>query len=118
MISIPDELKALMDKYNKTHPYEKINLSQITQRALYEKITEKEARTTIIADTIAISQEPVHKSEPKACEEARTKEPDTEEVYTKVCPYCNKSFETTNKAQKFCNDSHRNMFNRKKKNLK
>jgi len=66
MISIPDDLKAMMDEYNSTH-FEKIHLSEITQRALYEKITGKEARTpsTIIAETItnAISQEP------KACKD-------------------------------------------------
>lgn len=37
-ISIPEELKAMVEEYNKRNPFDKLNLSRITQKAVYEKI--------------------------------------------------------------------------------
>jgi hypothetical protein len=42
-ITIPDELKAKVEEYNKKNPYDKINISQVTQKALSERLKEATA---------------------------------------------------------------------------
>jgi hypothetical protein len=39
-VSVPDDLKDQIDKYNNENPCEKINISQETQKALYRKLLE------------------------------------------------------------------------------
>jgi hypothetical protein len=39
-ITIKEDLKEKIDEYNRNNPYEKINVSQVAQRALYQKLME------------------------------------------------------------------------------
>jgi hypothetical protein len=39
-ITIPDELKAQMDEYNRQNPYNKIIVSREAQNAIYNKLKE------------------------------------------------------------------------------
>jgi hypothetical protein len=38
MISVSNDLKKLIDEYNEKNPFEKLNFSQISQKAIFEKI--------------------------------------------------------------------------------
>lgn len=39
MISIPDELKAMIDEYNKIHRFRKLHISEICQEAIFNAVT-------------------------------------------------------------------------------
>ena len=41
---MPEELKARVDEYNKANPCKKINISQVAQAAIYEKLIEVTAK--------------------------------------------------------------------------
>jgi hypothetical protein len=39
LITISDELKAMIDKYNQANPFEPLHISEISAKAIFEKIT-------------------------------------------------------------------------------
>ncbi len=49
---------------------------------------------------------------------AEHQKPDTPHVYTKVCPFCGKEFETTNNRKIYCSDECKNQYNKEKKREK
>jgi hypothetical protein len=94
MISVSDELKAMIDEYNKTHPFEKLHISEIAQKAIYEKITGKSVKTAseVVFESLTNA---VSKNESKL-ESIDSDKP------VIPCPICGKQFVQTKPTRKYC----------------
>lgn len=93
-ISIPDELERGIDLYNRKNPYCKLNISQIAQQAVYDKIS-KDAEVKQLVDSVSV--EPVSLvelfSEPVVINEKGL-----------TCKFCKKPFSPKSPKAVFCSD--------------
>lgn len=79
MISIPDELKAMVDDYNKKHMFKKLHISEICQEAIYLAVTGEACSNVPVANNKDNSEKPVI-----------------------PCPICGELFVQTKSTRKFC----------------
>ena len=47
LITISDELKVMIDKYNQENPFEPLHISEISAKAIYDRLTSGRERTII-----------------------------------------------------------------------
>lgn len=108
MISLPDELKAGIDEFNLKHPYEKLNISQIAQKAIDEKIRSIDPNILKVKKTNnknkgIESEVPLPKNEIQL------------NTTEKQCANCGNSFTPISHKAKFCSDKCKSADYRKRK---
>lgn len=131
-ISIPDSLDSLIEEFNKRHPFEPLILSQLAQKAFFEKIKSEDPELVEIhtkavqvavsapvkATEILLEEEPVQPSKGETQTEPvkksqKTREPKpTREV---VCKNCGKTFTSRSEKAETCSGRCRSAYNRKLK---
>jgi len=73
LITISNELKAMIDKYNRENPFEPLHISEIAQKAIYERLTKGRERGVLnplnevttgktIKKPFKVDSEPSHKA--------------------------------------------------------
>lgn len=92
MISIPDDLKAMIDEYNKNHMFKKLHISEICQEAIYNAVTCGDDCSNVPVNSELKIKPVVHK---------QVISNDSEKPVIS-CPICGKEFEQTKPTRKFC----------------
>src|SRR5665647_1369917 len=140
MISIPDHLKRMVEDYNNRHPFEKLNISQISQKAIHEKIRaedpdlinqnsikvpkdkhELKTEAKRLGDILLLPEETsvIPKDQPKPGKKAlralKKVAPSLTEGKEINCKYCNTPFTAKNQKALFCSDKCRMGSHRKEK---
>lgn len=92
MISIPDDLKAMIDNYNRNHKFKKLHVSEICQEAIYNAIN-SDGDCCNVPGSQELKIEPVHNKQV-------IKDNSDKPVIT--CPICGKEFVQTIPTRKYC----------------
>jgi hypothetical protein len=125
MISLPDELKKAIDDFNLKHPYEKLNISSIAQKAIHDKIKlldsdiliESKTASSVILDTLILKVD--EKPMPELTSSRNLPNVETKsEIKDLTCDYCKKSFTAISPKAKFCSDKCKSADYRKRKKNK
>jgi endogenous inhibitor of DNA gyrase (YacG/DUF329 family) len=95
-ISLPEELIKAIDDFNSKHPYEKLNISSIAQKAIHDKIKsldpdiliDSKTAQSVTLDTLILTVDKKPQSEPISKE--------------LTCDYCGNSFTAISPKAKFC----------------
>lgn len=113
MISIPDDLKKMVDDYNIRNPFEKLNISQISQKAIHEKIRAEDP-DLINRNSIKVLQDKpkLRTKAPCALKEVAPPKSVTGKEYT--CIYCQALFTAKNPTAKCCSAKCRVAYRRRK----
>jgi hypothetical protein len=91
MISISDELKVMVDDYNKKHMFKKLHISEICQEAIYLAVTGE-----------ACSNVPVnHELKMKSVVDKQIIKDDSDKPVI-PCPICGEEFVQTKPTRKYC----------------
>lgn len=126
MISIPDELKVMIDDYNENHRFKKLHVSEICQEAIYNAIIGSGdcCKNSVSRELKKepVSNEPVSK-EPASNKKQVFKDDSEKPVNSELkirpavdkqvikddsekpvipCPICGKEFEQTKPTRKYC----------------
>ncbi|MDR3492461.1 MAG: hypothetical protein P4M12_10575 [Gammaproteobacteria bacterium] len=106
MISLPDELKSAITEFNLKHPYETLNISQIAQKAIFEKIMAIDpdifritVKTQVIESKVLIIENGTQADSSQ-----------------KTCAYCKNPFTAINPRAKFCSGKCKSADYRTRKN--
>lgn len=86
LISISDDLNKQIEEYNKQHPFEKLHISEIASKAIYERLKDSIQPTEPIATPAGISH---------------------------TCLNCQAQFNSTANNAKFCNQACKSAHRRK-----
>lgn len=92
MISVSDELKTMIDEYNKIHKFRKLHISEICQEAIYNAITGGDFCNVPVSHEMKV--------EPVAENKQIAKNSSDKPVLS--CPICNKEFIQTIPTRKYC----------------
>lgn len=106
MISVSDDLKAMIDEYNKNHMFKKLHVSEICQEAIYNAIIGS-------GDCCKISVNHELKKEPVSNKQVISNDSEKPVVHKQViindsekpvipCPICGKEFEQTKPTRRYC----------------
>lgn len=113
-ISIPDKLKKAIDEYNTRHPFENLNISQLAQKAIFEKIKAEDPELL----TNYTKAPPAVKPKEITLEEELT-QPSQEEIQQHtlevVCAECGRQFTAKRATRKFCSGKCKTAYGRKAK---
>jgi hypothetical protein len=96
MISIPDDLNALIEEYNRTHRFRKLQVSGICSEALYNAVTgiENCSENTVHTE---LSIKPIEQKHILVEETAKSA----------ICLTCQEEFIKNSGKQKYCSDKCR-----------
>lgn len=114
-ISIPDDLKRMIDAYNKRHPFEPLIISQLAQKAVFEKIKREDPQVLTILPQVS---RPEVNTPVKAREiqlETELSQPSQETQHTVICAECGKEFLAQRKTRKYCSNKCKTAYGRKHK---
>lgn len=92
MISIPDDLKEMIDEYNSKHMFKKLHISEICQEAIYNAIVCGENCSNITVNHELKEESVVHKQVIK----------DDSEKPVIPCPICGTEFVQTKPTRRYC----------------
>jgi hypothetical protein len=140
MISIPDDLDAMINEYNEKHRFKKLHISEICQEAIYNEIcgitgampdTIKEiAPEEQIENETAMPQEQIQsvnlEERIQENEEQIENEPAVPQVInlekriqkTGICESCGKEFTKSRSNNIYCSDKCKNMVSNEKRDGK
>lgn len=121
-ISIPDKLKRAIEEYNSKHPFEKLIISQLAQKAIFEKIkaVDPELLTNYTKAPAAVKAKEITLDEAKeiTLDEELTQPPQEEiqhHTLEVVCVECGKQFTAKRATRKFCSGKCKTAYGRKPK---
>lgn len=110
-ISISEDLDSMIEKFNLRNPFDKLNISQIAQKAIYQKISKEDPELIL----------EIEKKEPiKPIEQIKPiqKPIQNQHLFELVCIQCGKSFTAKSKLAKTCSDQCRSALSRKTRKSK
>ena len=97
MISIPDDLDAMINEYNEKHKFKKLHISEICQQAIYEEIS-RISKAVPTKEKI-IESKPVALIETLAPVEHSLEDQDKPII---PCQICGKEFVQTKPSRIYC----------------
>lgn len=110
-ISIPDKLKKAIDEYNTRHPFENLNISQLAQKAIFEKIKAEDPELL----TNYTKAPPAVKPKEITLEEELTQPSPQQNTIEVVCAECGRRFRAKRATRKFCSGKCKTAYGRKAK---
>jgi hypothetical protein len=93
-ITLQDELQTAINEFNSKHPYEKLNISAIAQKAIFDKIMSIDPHVFHI---------PIH-SQVIESKTLVIENGNPADLIQKECAYCKNQFTAINPVAKFCSD--------------
>ncbi|HEY9758840.1 MAG TPA: hypothetical protein V6C97_26970 [Oculatellaceae cyanobacterium] len=106
-ISMPDSLKRMIDEYDKRHPFEPLIISQLAQKAVFEKIKAEDPELLTTASTLLPQDTHSVKDQPEVKAKQHTLEV--------VCAQCGEPFTGQRSTRKFCSNKCKAAYGRKQK---
>lgn len=106
-ISMPDSLKRMIDEYDKRHPFEPLIISQLAQKAVFEKIKAEDPELLTTASTLP----PQGTHHVKEYPEAKAKK----HTFEGVCAQCGEPFTGQRSTRRFCSHKCKTAYGRKHK---
>jgi hypothetical protein len=110
MISIPDELKAMIEEYNENHMFKKLHISEICQQAIYNEICSCEAQPQVAAQVQSVNLEELIQGDNEL--------PQLKKQKTAKCIICDKEFTKKRSNSVCCSDKCQNRAEYERKKVK
>lgn len=104
-ISMSDDLRRMIDEYNKRHPFEPLVISQLAQKAVFEKIKKEDPELLTITAT----------SHPQVTRHVKAEGIKKQHALEVVCAECGETFTAERSTRKFCSGKCKTAYGRKQK---
>lgn len=117
-VSLTEELENAIGEYNRKHPYDKLNKSQVAQKAFYDFIMAKDPGIFNSNKNQVIESKPLLLENENQVIESKVLLIENENQVKsseRLCANCGNPFTSDNPRKKTCSDKCRTAYNRKKR---